>query len=589
MQETKIYDYMVRSGTVTCNWAGAEQTIPISIGIKPRNKESEISACCVLTSAKGGLRAEVLIDNDTGLPLRIVSVSLDTTILLPDNTPFFCNGYQSWSNSGLYGNNKSFARPAVFCPKLLRKSGDYDFYHYTKKTLHSWTYTYFDAPLGYTLLASLDESFAYTYFEFYAETNKRGINVRIRKDCDGLILPPVPRTSALEVPPQKISDVFITTGNELNCWDRYFELFYENNAKIGLHNKSKPALAWDSWYFMYDQIEENRLMDVLKDYKIRQIPLDYFIIGRGYEKEFGDWTKPSEKFPGGMDRVVKAIKSAGYKPGLTISPFVCSARSGLYNERKELLAKDRKGRLICIGRSRDLGGKLYLLDLYNPEAKKYLKRYIHTLISEWGIEVLKMDFLYAAGFNSGDHCKRTRAQAVFHALNLLKEYAEDTPVIACGVPLGSCFGLFEYCSVSPDLSADWDGSRSRFLLKSIRERESTQNAITTSIARRHLDGRAFSSDAVAFSLRKYKIRITGMQQEALFKTSIIFGGLICGSDSIGSYSGDLLETYRQAIVHRCSRSNDKRVLSVKNVEQAIVVKYVLKNEFKEDLIPGVQL
>lgn len=584
MQQTRVYDYMVRSGTVQCVWNGVEQALPISIGMLPRKTENELSAYSILTSEKGGLRVQVFIENDSGFPVEVRSFGLETTILLPEKTEVFCNGYQSWSVSEMTELRKGLSIPPLFQPSLLKNSGDYRFVSYAKGFAHSWSYTYFIAPIGFTLLASLDESVAYTRFQFKPDSKKSGVCVYVEKDCEGLYLDLIPRTSGADVPPVKILDFFMTTGIEDDCFNRYFELFYQMDYNRIRHNKSHPAIAWDSWYSLFDQVEETRLLSILHEYKVREIPLDYFIIGQGYEQQVGDWMTPSTNFPGGLGRVMKAAKTAGYKPGITFSPFICSSKSQLFMERKELLVKDKSGNLLKIGKNHDHGGYYYLLDLYNPQSVNYIKRCVRTLVEDWGVQLLKLDFLYAAGLNSGLHVKRTRAQAVHHSLSLLRRICGPIPVVACGVPLGSVFGLFEYCSVTPDLSSGWDGPNPFFVKKNVRERESTLNAIQSAIARRHLDGRAFSSDPGSFSLRKFKRNMTSEEQEALFKTCIIFGGLISNSDSIGSYSVDALNQYRLAIAHKSTRYHDKKVLSVQKTDGVYQIHYTLRNELHDDTI-----
>jgi len=589
MQETRIYDYMIRSGTVRYKWSSGSDEVPIIIGPDKPAKGSEVVVWCKLTTERGGLRAQILVDNDLGLPLQIQAISIETTVFIESGTGVFCNGYQSWSKSPVKRAGIDNLKSPVFCSKTLKKSGDYNFTKYSSNSLHSWSYTYFTSRLGYALIASLDESLAFTKFVFYKDRHSSGYHLKIEKDCDGLVLPVVPRTSKERVPPVKIADIFIATGTEENCWDRYFSLFYEISPEI-TKNRSLSALCWDSWYLSYDEIEEIRVADVLKDYSVRQIPLDYFIIGRGYEKQFGDFATPdADKFPGGLERICKMIKKAGYKPGITISPFVCSSKSQLYKERKELLARDGKGNLICIGKSRSLGGKLFLIDLYNPEGEKYIKRLIKNLVTDTGFEILKVDFLYAASLNAGRGFGRTRAQAMEYALRIIRRYAGHTPVIACGVQLASAFGLFEHVSVAPELSAKWEKHSRLAFCGTIREKESVYNAIQTAITRRHLNSRAFGSDACTFSLRKYRTKLSNVQQEALYETAIVFGSLISSSDSIGSYSSELLSKYRTAISHRSKISGDKKILKVENSEDGILVEYFLKGENKIAKITDMEI
>ncbi|MHB1484765.1 MAG: alpha-galactosidase [Saccharofermentanales bacterium] len=582
MQDTRVYNYMVRSGMLSFIRNGTEETLPVSIGTLPRNKEDSLTAYCELSPENNGLRVQVFVENDTGFQVKLQSFSIETTIFLPKATTVFCNGYQSWSQSDMVEVSKGLPVPPFYIPSLLKLSGDYDFATYFTGHAHSWSYTYFNSPQGFTLLASLDESISYTRFQYVYDTGKSGSSVVVTKDCDGFYIQTTPKTSGQQSTPVKILDFYMATGEEQDCFNQYFKLFYQVNTTENCYNRSNPALAWDSWYSLFNQVEEKRILSILGEYKVREIPLDYFIIGQGYEAQAGDWISPSQGFPSGIKYTSQLIKAAGYKPGITFSPFVCSDRSQLFRERPDFLAKDKNNRLIQIGRSSDQGGRLYLLDLYNLQTLAYIQRCIKTMLDDWGIMILKFDFLYAAGLNSGDYVKRTRAQAIKYALSILRSAAGKIPVIACGVPVGSAFGLFEYCSVAPDLSSGWNGPNPIFVGKNVRERESTLSAIKSAIGRRHLDGRAFSSDPGSFTLRKFKRKLNSNQQEGLFKTCIIFGGLISNSDSIGSYSSSALEQYRKAIIHKASRFNNKRVLSVSERNRSIHVKYTLRNDLFED-------
>lgn len=592
MQETRVYDYMIRSGIVECSYAGTNVSIPVSIGVTPRLKHGEIAANCILSAEKGGLRIIVVLDNDTGLPVLIDRISLETTVSLPVQTPFFCNGYQSSSASGMVTIDRTPRSPGLMCSRLFRSSGDYDFVKYSSQNTHSWTYTYFDGPLGYTLIASLDETKAYTKFVFTDIEGRKGVGVSIDKDCEGLVYGPVSRISGVKQEPLKVLDVFMSTGNENKCWNSYFSLFYSLRKSDGLYNRSRPALAWDSSYAMLDSMSDIKLSSIISEYSKSSIPLDYFLIGYGYEAKFGDWMQTCDDFPSGMKRIADACKAAGYKPGITFSPFVCSSSSLLFHERREILLKDARGRLVSAGYSRNLGGKLYVIDLYNPEGERYVKRCLRTFIKDWGMQIVRADMLYAAALNSGPATGRTRAQAMSYAMDILRKYTGDIPLIACGVPLGSVFGLVEFCSIAPDLSQSWSGKTNCRCTKHLRERESTENAIRTAIARRHLDLHAFSSDIGSFTLRRYRGRLLIPEQLTLFKACNIFSSLITGSDSLGAYNAETLERFLTAVSSRPIRRSDKNVLDVAACDEGIKVNYILHGVRCEDdleLISSLEL
>ena len=588
MQDTRIYDYMIRSGIVECSYAGSEISVPVSIGITPRLKHGELAAHCVLSAENGGLRVRLLLDNDTGLPVTITSISLETTIHLPSGSSFFCNGYQSWSSSGMVTLDKGLRSPGILCPRIFRNSGDYSFVKYSKKAAHSWTYSYFDSPIGYTLISSLDESLTFTKIDFSPGVHQDGVKVNISKDCEGLILGPVSRISGIHQEPIKVLDVFMTTGNENDCWDRFFSLFYSLKKDEGIYNRSKPALVWDSSYAMLDRMDEMNLTAIAREYARSSIPLDYFIIGNGYEKAFGDWTETVEEFTPGMKRIADNIKATGSKPGITFSPFICSSSSHLYNERREILLKDARGKPVSAGYDRRLGGQLYVIDIYNPEGERYIKRCIKTFIDDWGMQIIRADMLYAAAMSGGRSHGRTRAQAMAHGLEILRRSAGNVPVIACAVPLGSAFGIVEHCSVAPDLSPNWNGSTDLRCRESLRERESTRNAVISAISRRHLDLRAFSSDIGSFTLRRYRGRLAVKEQLSLFKTCNIFSSFFTGSDSLGAYNASMLELYLSAVSSRPIRRGDRSSVEISNHDEGLKVRYNLHGTQLEETLEIVK-
>ena len=208
------------------------------------------------------------------------------------------------------------------------------------------------------------------------------------------------------------------------------------------------------------------------------------------------------------------------------------------------------------------------------------------------MQIIRAEMLYAATLNSGIHVGRTRAQAMTHAMKILRKYAGNIPVIACGVPLGSAFGIVEFCSVTPDLSQSWHGRTTLRCRKSLRERESTEMAVKTAISRRHLDLRAFSSDMGSFTLRKYRGRMSAAEQITLFKASNIFSSLITGSDSLGAYNAESLDRFLSAVSSRPVRRNDKSVLEVNVTDDGLRVDYVLhgvRYEEKLELVKSLEL
>ena len=72
------------------------------------------------------------------------------------------------------------------------------------------------------------------------------------------------------------------------------------------------------------------------------------------------------------------------------------------------------------------------------------------------------------------------------------------------------FGKVDYCRIGSDISLKWE--RSKHI---IREDVSTPHAVSNSIFRRHLDGRAWLNDPDVFLLRDSNIKMTFEQRKLL--------------------------------------------------------------------------
>jgi len=119
-------------------------------------------------------------------------------------------------------------------------------------------------------------------------------------------------------------------------------------------------------------------------------------------------------------------------------------------------------------------------------------------------------------------------------IDLIKAILGDADMITSGVPIGSVMGKVKFCSTSSKISDQWEDRLLRKL--NFRERNSTQNAIYSNIARRQLNGRAFISEPDVFTLRTSNKAMSFKQKEMLFYINHFFGGLIFTSDNISKYS-----------------------------------------------------
>ncbi len=427
----------------------------------------------------------------------------------------FLNGYQSWTDSAERHTGYSMRRGDHPHDPILKRYaftqyGDYAFADYSPDEQHGFTYGYIDNGSGDIIfMGSLNEDNGFTVITCSPEKDL----IRMEKDCRGLSTGD--RYGALSV--------FIAKGHEKDMFDRWFELM---NIKPRTDRKIS---GYTSWYRHYQDISADKLIQDMESLDAQRFPCDVFQIDDGYQRAVGDWLLlDEEKFPEGLEPVVTAAKERGLTPGLWLAPFVAEERSLLFMEHPDWFVKDSGGSMI---KAAGNWSGAYALDIYNEEVRAYLTDVFDTVINKWGIEFLKLDFLYGACIVPRED--RTRGAVMHDAMAFLRQLAGDVPILACGVPLASAFGVADYCRIGCDVSLDWDD---KFYMRRMhRERPSTKNSIVNSVFRRQLSGRAFINDPDVFILRDEGNTMTRDQRKALAQINALCGGVLFTSDDMSTY------------------------------------------------------
>jgi alpha-galactosidase len=471
-------------------------------------ENQDVNICFFNSSVRGGQRIKLRIVPKK--EIKIEKLYLDTDVHLTGRNKVFLNGYQSWTESREFQLSERIPRLNKFVRPLLKPYGDYGFYR-IRGTLQSWTYTYYRDGNRIDFAGSLSENTGFTIFEYY-----QGKGLRIIKDCKDLS---IHRS-------YEAFDLFLVDDEEDKVFDIYFAMMNLPKPRIG------SCTGWTSWYHYYTRITEDIILNNLAAFHEKKIPIDFFQIDDGYESAVGDWLNINPKFPRGMKHLAFEIKKCGYKAGLWLAPFVCDKRSRIYKSHPEwIIAK--------AGYNPGWNGFFYTLDFYNPEVRAYLKKVFRVVFDEWQYDLVKLDFLYAVALHNRKD--KTRGQIMHEAMAFLRELAGDKLILGCGVPLGSAFGMVDYCRIGSDVGLAWEDK----LLKLFhyRERVSTINSLTSTIGRRHLNGRAFYNDPDVFILRSKNNQLTPDQRYTLFLLNNIYGSLLFTSDNINEYTPDELITY----------------------------------------------
>ena len=450
-----------------------------------------------------------------------------STLMMPmaNSEKVFMNGYQTWTVCHEYQKN-SRIRGLRGLPQrvvdqfALDRYGDYHFVNYRNRPgfLHGFSYCYFRKAGFFRLLASLDETNGYTIFRYNA--NDGGMT--ISRDCRGL------KTEGSF----HLLDLYYDEGSEESVFDGWF-------AAMQIKPRTTEKISgYSSWYNRYQDINAAAIRQDLSGCCRILEKNDLFQIDDGWEPFIGDWLEAdSAKFPEGMKKMVDEIHGDGFRAGLWLAPFVAEEKSDVYRNHQDWFLKVN-------GDNWKAGSNwsgFYSLDIDHPEVREYLEKVFKRVFDEWGFDLVKLDFLYAAAPFGNEN--ESRAGRRIRACKWLRELCGDKLILGCGVPVMPAFGLFDYCRISCDVSLDWDD---RMYMRIIhRERVSTKNAVNNILTRRMLNGRAYLSDPDVFFLRSENIRLSEQEKEDLAKLDALLGGVFLTSDDPSRYTDEMISLYRK--------------------------------------------
>ncbi|MCF6357393.1 MAG: alpha-galactosidase, partial [Draconibacterium sp.] len=148
----------------------------------------------------------------------------------------------------------------------------------------------------------------------------------------------------------------------------------------------RPTFVYNTWNPFRRNVNEKLIFELTD--AAANCGIEEFIIDDGWQVGFGDWEIDYEKFPNGLKPVFDYIKSKGMKPGLWLSMGAASTDSKVFNEHPEWFAKFRDGKNVNLHSE---GGDRFSA-CFTTGWKDYIKDKILNLVTEHGLEYVKLDF-----------------------------------------------------------------------------------------------------------------------------------------------------------------------------------------------------
>ncbi|HMH12952.1 MAG TPA: alpha-galactosidase [Edaphobacter sp.] len=283
-------------------------------------------------------------------------------------------------------------------------------------------------------------------------------------------------------------------------------------------------IGWWSWTAYYYGVTQDTVLTnaTWLAQNLEALGYRYFQIDEGYQYARGEYaTADGKAFPNGMGVVGDAVRKHGLTFGVWVAPFEVSERSWVYEHHQDWLVHNKEGKPIHIGKIGNFD-ELYVLDTTNPAAQDYLRYTYRTLVNEWGVHFIKMDFMDVAAVEGVFYRPNTTAlEALRIGLETIRSAVGDDVVLdKDGSPMLTPVGIVNAGRTSQDTGHTF---------------ESTRDAASGVAARYYMNRNFFITDPDAFTVSKQtvpdrgwhgnKLPLTMDEAETSIALSAVSGGM----------------------------------------------------------------
>lgn len=497
--------------------------------------------------------SHIKLDITPCVPLENVKFKMTVPYDFRSNSRIFLNGFQSWTECREHFIDDEPLKLDVKQEAIRRvlptsPYGDYDFVKYDRRKgcFHGFSYGYVRNEKEFDFFGSLSERFGYTIIR----ANVPDREIIFERDLEGVVIDG----------DYTLVDVVNYRGNEKDVYDKYFADMNIPKPRVGRTN------GYTTWYNYYQNITEDIVVNDLEALSKVDSKIDIFQIDDGYQTAVGDWLSvDSKKFPDGMRYIADKIHEKGMKAGLWLAPLGAQTKSKVAKEHPDWLIRDKYGKKLVCGLN---WGGFYGLDIEKEEVRDYIRNFFNVVLNDWGYDMVKLDFLYAASVIPRNG--KSRGQLMCEAMDFIRECVGDKLILGCGVPLHPAFGKVDYCRIGADIGLEWNKFKVHL------EDVCTKTTLWNTIFRRGLDGRAFANDPDVFLLRDNNMTMGFTQRKISATVNHIFGSLLFTSDNVGDYNREKLDV----LLHIFNNSQPELISAEFITKDLIEIQYLENGEKK---------
>ncbi|MDU1053239.1 alpha-galactosidase [Clostridium baratii] len=174
-----------------------------------------------------------------------------------------------------------------------------------------------------------------------------------------------------------------------NCGFEVMTHNLHNFAKDNILREGLRPVLYNSWEATEFKVNCDEQINLAK--KAKEIGAELFVVDDGWFGErhgidngLGDWYVNKEKFPNGLEHLIKEVKAMDMMFGIWVEPEMVNPLSQLYKDHPEWIYQ-------FATRESDTSRGQYVLDLTKNEVKEYIYNILDELLSTYEIDYIKWD------------------------------------------------------------------------------------------------------------------------------------------------------------------------------------------------------